>query len=387
MTSKGLILTTISSAVLALAIAGCGSQSAMPGGTSTQVPVSTQHVRGAVNLGGFLAVSSCQTCSTYQSAPGAEYMYRGLLTHPRRTITTGISAPWVGLVFNSTGDLFVANCTTCLTGQAGVNNVVEIKPGQNRPAVTITNGIKYPFDLVVDSSNTIYASNLGCYSPSCTGTVVEYPQGYTSGAPSASINVKYPLGMAIDSNQNLYVANCAICSTGVAGSDQILVYAHGTTTPSSIITTGVNEPVALAVDSNNNLYVADCMNCGLGAAVYDSGTDSITEYAPNGSLIKTITFSGVDVPFSLAVDPSGNLFVANFAVNSVTKYPANATIASQTITQGISGPGSITESLKNMLYVSNSGNNTVTGYAATYSGGTPNKTISVMYPSSIAAQK
>lgn len=378
------VVTTLSFALAALAFAGCGSQSPVPSGSSMQQPSSIKHVGGA-NTSGWLAVSSCQTCSTYTNGPASEQFFQGLMKHPRRTVSNGIAAPWVGLVFNSSGDLFVANCTTCLTGQSGVNNVVEIKPNQNTPAVTITNGIKYPFDLAIDSYGTLYASNLGCYSPSCTGTVVEYPQGYTSGPPSASINVTYPLGLAVDSNQNLYVANCVVCSTGVTGSDQILVYAHGSTTPTYTISNGVNEPVALAVDASNDLYVANCMNCGLGAAAYVSGSDSVTEYAAGSSNpVKTIAFSTVDVPFSLAVDASDDLFVGNFATNSVTEYPPNATSPSKTITRGVSYPASLAETRSGTLFVSNSGANTVTGYSANYVAGKPTKTISVMYPSSIA---
>lgn len=333
-----------------------------------------------------LAVSSCGPCATFTNGPSSsesEYAVDG--TTLRRTVSNGIVAPWVGLVFDVSGDLFVANCTTCLTGGSGTNNVVELKPGRNTPEVTITNGITYPYDLVVDGSGTLYASNLGCYSPSCSGSVSEYPQGYTSGAPSATLTVKYPLGLAIDSAQNLYVANCVVCSTGIEGNDQILVYAQGATTPTRTISTGVNEPVAMAVDANNNLYVANCLNCSLGAAAYVSGADTVTEYASGSSTpTKTITFTGTDVPFSLAIDGSNDLFVGNYAVNSVTEYPPNATTPSKTITTGVSAPASLAIDARGVLHVSNAGANTVTEYGARYRSGAPKHTLSVTDPSSIA---
>ncbi len=340
---------------------------------------------GRVDASQWLAVSSCQPCATYQSGPSSELLFKGTAPNPRRRLHNGIAAPWVGLLFDAFGDLFVANCTTCVTGQAGVNNVVEIKPHANTPAVTITNGITYPFDLAMDAAGTLYASNLGCYSPSCTSTVSEYPRGYTSGPPSAQIAVDYPLGLAIDSAQNLYVANCEVCKTGTTGSDAILVYAPGSTTPSRTISTGVNEPVALAVDSSNDLYVANCMNCGLGAAAYVSGSDSVTEYpSGSGTPVKTISFSAIDVPFSIAVDPSADLYVGNYAANTVTEYPPNAVNPSKTIANGISSPASLAVNSSGALYVSNAGANTVTEYSANYRGGRPKATLSVAYPSSIA---
>ena len=393
---------TMSRATIALAgaalfgLAACQGQNSSPvpatGVSVVQVPQGHQrHVKPGT-LAPTLAVSSCVPCSTFTNGPSSEGMYAADGTKLRRTVSNGIAAPWVGLVFDSSGDLFVANCSTCLTGQAGTNNVVEIKPHKTTPSVTITNGIKYPFDLAVDSSGTLYASNLGCYSPSCSGSVSEYPTGYTSGNPSAVIQVKYPLGLALDSSQNLYVANCAVCSTGTEGSDQVLVYAPGATTPTRAITTGINEPVAMVVDSSNNLYVANCINCGLGAAAYvTGGTDTITEYASGSSTpSKTITFSGSspDIPFSIAVDQSGDLFVGNIGVNTVTEYPPNATTPSKTITNGINEPASIAIDARGVLHVSNAGSGssgTVTEYAANYRVANPPKhTLTVQYPSSIA---
>lgn len=340
------------------------------------VPVRTRTQR--------IAVSTCEPCSTFQLGPSAEnLMGTGLKT--TRVITSGIAAPWVGLTFDRAGNLYVANCTTCLTGQNGVNNVVKIRPGTNAPSLTITNGVTFPFDLVLDGSGTLYVSNLGCYSPSVQCQVSEYAKGYTSGPPTLAVSVQYPLGLAIDKEGYLYVANCMLCSNGQVGNDQILVYAPGTTSPARTITTGVNEPVALAIDSSDDLYVANCMNCGLGAGAYVTGTDSITEYAKGSSTpMKTIAFSAIDVPFTLALDASADLYVGNFAANTVTEYPPGNTNPSRTMSQGVSSPAGIAVDKYGALYVSNAGNGTVTKYSTRYQSGPPNKTVTVSYPSSIA---
>lgn len=369
-------------AALLLALSACGARtdSSIPATGLSNGPA-LKHPEGTQQL----AVSSCQPCATFQNGPSSEYFFSTTTPKVRRHIVNGIAAPWYGLAFNASGDLFVANCSTCLTGQAGTNNVVEIPPHVNTPSVTITNGVTEPFDLAVDTSGTLYVSNLGCYSPSCESTVAEYPSGYTTGPPPTTITVKYPLGLALDSSQNLYVANCVVCSTGATGSDQILVYAPGGTTPIRTITTGVTEPVGLAIDSSNNLYVANCINCGLGAGAYVHGTDTVTEYASGGTTpVKTINFtSAVDVPFSIAVDAPGDLFVANYAVNSVTEYPPNAVTPSETITHGISSPATVVVDRSNNIFVANAGANTVTKYAPGHPG-RPKETLSVAFPSSMA---
>lgn len=382
-------------AALVLFAAGCGAR------TDTSIPSATGFLQPAVTAGtqatrpllrgatasGMLAASSCYPCATYHSGASYEYFFPIGFKHPRRVVSNGIAAPWVGLVFDTSGNLFVANCETCVTGQSGVNNVVGLKPKSATPFVTITNGITYPYDLAIDSAGTLYASNLGCYSPSCYGQVSEYPRGYSTGSPSATIQVRYPLGLALDSHKNLYVADCEVCWSGSTGSDQILVYAPGQTTPFRTISTGVNEPVALAIDSSNDLYVANCMNCGLGAAAYVSGTDTVTEYGYNGYPLKTITFGTArDVPFSLALDHAADLFVGNFALNTVTEYPPNATQPSRTISNGVSSPASLAATA-NEIYVSNAGANTVTGYSLANTRNRPNLTLSVPYPSSLAVSR
>ena len=383
----------LATVAFALAISACGGPSAtsvpqtVPQ-TSTQSRAASSNVRVEKPFtGAFLAVSSCEPCAGNNSTSSAESFYAIDGPTLRRTDTNGIATPWVGLVFDARTDLFVANCTTCITGQAGVNNVVKIPPKATTPSLTITNGVTYPYDLAIDSSQTLYVSNLGGYCASCNGSVSEYGSSYNGGSPTNTIVVKYPLGMAIDGSGNLYVGNCVSCSTGTAGNDDILVYAPGATTPMRTISTGVNEPVSLAIDANNDLYVANCPNCGLGASVYLGGTDTVTEY-PNGGTTpsKTITFgTSVDVPFSIAVDPSEDLFVANYNVNSVTEYPPNATSPSKTITNGISRPSSIAIDARSVLHVSNSGNNTVTEYPAGYKiTKPPQHTLHVQAPASLA---
>ncbi len=103
--------------------------------------------------------------------------------------------------------------------------------------------------------------------------------------------------------------------------------------------------------------------------------------------MKTINFtSAVDVPFSIAVDAPGDLFVANYAVNSVTEYPPNATTPSETITHGISSPATVVVDRANNVFVANAGANTVTKYAPGHPG-RPKETLSVAFPSSLAVSR
>jgi len=78
------------------------------------------------------------------------------------------------------------------------------------------------------------------------------------------------------------------------------------------ISAGVNQPGTLALDSQGNLYSAN------------SGNNSITEYDPSGTLIRTIT----DVAAPMAVDANGNLYASKPNNGPLLMYPPGATTPS-----------------------------------------------------------
>ena len=78
------------------------------------------------------------------------------------------------------------------------------------------------------------------------------------------------------------------------------VFAPGSTTPTATLT-GLNNPFALAFDSSGNLYVVNYDN---------NGNSIVSKFAP-GSTTPTATLTGLNNPFALAFDSSGNLYVAN----------------------------------------------------------------------------
>lgn len=105
----------------------------------------------------------------------------------------------------------------------------------------------------------------------------------------------------------------------------------------------LNLPYGLAVDSKGNLYVANFS--GNNILVYNPIYSQLTT--------KTIT-SNIDGPASLAFDPAGNLHVANLNGNSITEYsPSGAPIPTGTITNGVNGPQFIAVDQLGSIWVSN----------------------------------
>jgi hypothetical protein len=108
--------------------------------------------------------------------------------------------------------------------------------------------------------------------------------------------------------------------------NRVLVYNAATTQqhppPIRTISNGVHGPFGLATDKSGNLYIAN------------SGSNTVTVYAPGASKPKMTIFTGLAGPFDVKVDGFGNIYVANDPPQSLTAfiqlYPAGSSSPSYT---------------------------------------------------------
>jgi len=141
--------------------------------------------------------------------------------------------------------------------------------------------------------------------------------GGTSASPAVSGQA--PLQTNLTAKPWIYVTN------GVYGSPSITVYgrrANGDAVPVRTIAgsnTELRWPMGIAVDRRGKIYVANVFGGGT------SGYGSILIFAPdaNGNVAPVATIEeGLNYPFGVALDSSGNVYVANNQGESVTIYAA-----------------------------------------------------------------
>jgi DNA-binding beta-propeller fold protein YncE len=142
------------------------------------------------------------------------------------------------------------------------------------------------------------------------------------------------------------------------------VYAPGSTKLERTITDGLDGPRALAIDSSGNLYVA---NSGYKA-------NDVTVYsAPKYKLVATIDSNTVGTT-TLALDSAQNLYVAQgsaYGNSSIMVYAHKTLKLIRTITNGIACPNTLAFDREGRLYVANnigSCGNSVTIYAHNSTG-------------------
>ena len=219
-----------------------------------------------------------------------------------------------------------------------------------------------PDAVAADSSGNYYISAYNqnrIFKVNASGTLTVFAgtgsqgfggDGVTGGAANASLY--HPFGLAVDSSGNVYFAdqgNCVVRKVDttntiktIAGIPHSCGYGgdgvKGTTTQLDYLG-------GVALDASGNLYIADTSNCRIRKLVLS--TDIISTYAGNGTCgysgdTGTATGAEVYYPYAVAVDGSGNVFIAdtdNYVIRKVTKATGDINTVAGNHTAGFAGDG------------------------------------------------
>ncbi len=180
-----------------------------------------------------------------------------------------------------------------------------------------------------DGSTDIYSPNLlnrfaGIITPGYAG----------DDGPAAQAQLDNPTGVAVDGEGNVYIADTNNHRIRKVDTDGIITTVAGNGTAGYGGDTGpamsaqLNGPRGIMFDDSGNLFIADTLNHRIRKVTSDG---IITTIAGNGSIM----FSGDDGPATsaslyypqgVAVDSSGNVYVADTEHNRIRKISPNAII-------------------------------------------------------------
>ena len=176
-----------------------------------------------------------------------------------------------------------------------------------------------------------------CSSTYCNATPPTCPlSSVGDGGAAASAQLCGPAGLAVDSSGNLYIADTQNArvrelSTGgnistVAGNGTAGFAGDGSSATAS--STELNAPSALAFDSHGNLYIADTGNY----VIREVAGSTINTVAGKNSLgagfggdLGPATAAQLNNPSGVAVDSSGNIYIADPNNNEVRVVCENQT--------------------------------------------------------------
>ena len=279
---------------------------------------------------------------------------------------TGIVDPY-GVAVDAAGNVFVAD--------RNIDATEEILAGGST-TVTIGAGFNTPYGIAVDGAGNVYVADsqnnavkeikpVGGYylsavlpkglsfsnatgvisgtptveSPATNYTITAYNSG---GSAAASVNIKINALTISYSSPHTYLAGTAITALSPTSSGVAAAAYSGSST---IVGSGFTNPTGVAVDITGNVYVADAGN-------------NAVKKIPAGGGAPIVLGSGFSHPEGVAVDGAGNVYVADYFNNAVKEIPAGGG-PPVTLGSGFASPIAVAVDAAGNVYVADYGHNAV----------------------------
>jgi len=257
---------------------------------------------------------------------GTLSVFAGVPSVPGNSDGTGASASFSlprGLAVDTAQNLFVADTNNNIVRKATIPAAVVTTLIDNSTGLPAQfNG---PYSVAVDTSGNVYVADtnndtIDEITPAGVLTILAGTPGTNGSNDSPGALFDGPQGIAVDTSGNVYVTD--------TNNDTIRMI-----TPAGVVSTlaGVagapgkgdspahfNFPTGLAIDASGNLYVGDSGNHTIRKITTPAGVVSTLAGAAGlrGSTDGTGGAARFNNPGAVAVDPSGNIYVAD--VNNYT---------------------------------------------------------------------
>ena len=244
---------------------------------------------------------------------------------------------------------------------------------------------RFPQGVTVDSNGNVHVADSGnstIRKITSAGVVTTFAgtagQQDSADGTGAAARFKSPSGIAIDSSGNAYVADnsgSTIRKISPAGAVTTLAGTAGVTGSADGIgaLARFNLLQGVTVDSNNNVYVADSENATIRKVTTAAVVTTFAGTAGSrGSADGVGAAARFDVPLSVAVDPSGNFYLADVGNHTIRKITSAGVVTTFAGTAGIAGsadgtgaaarfdyPVGVTVDSSGNIYVADWGNATI----------------------------
>jgi sugar lactone lactonase YvrE len=353
--------------------------------------VSFLHFKQALYSAYILCAIACLFAACTKRTVQPKYSYNSSGTTVTDTSKADSIASFnepTAIALDAAGNIYVADYGNNQVREISTAGVVTTLAGSGTagslngmPMNATFNG---PTGLSLDASGNVYVAdnnNNQIREISRTGAVSTVAGSDSSGAVDgigANAYFFAPTGIVTDATGNLYVTDAGndLIRKVIPSSGQVSTVA-GNANPGdangALLSATFNNPSGIAIDGSGNLYVADMLN------------NMIREINLNTSLVSTLAGAGdttasINAPDSsasfyyptgVAIDASGNVYVAEYVSNLIRKIGVNGQVttfagsgtAGQADSTGTSatfnGPSGLTIDKSGNLYVADTYNNVI----------------------------
>jgi sugar lactone lactonase YvrE len=270
----------------------------------------------------------------------------------------------MGVAVDSVGNVFIADYYNNRIRKVDTNGLITTVAGNGHYGFSgdgsaATNAqLNFPTGVAVDSIGHLFIADQGNNRVREVGTngiittvAGKGVAGYSGDTgPATNAQLYSPTGVAVDSAGNLFTADQGNNRTRKVGTNGIITTVAGKGAVGCSGDGGpatnaqLNSPRGVAVDSAGNLFIADEGNSrirkvGTNGIITTVAGKSAVGYSGDGG---TATNAGLFQPAGVAVDNSGNLFIADTQDERIRKVDTNGLITTVAGNghSGYSGDGS-----------------------------------------------
>lgn len=168
----------------------------------------------------------------------------------------------------------------------------------------------------------------------------------SSNGTGTTARFKFPFGVALDGKGNVFVADADNNMIRMITPAGVVTTVAGISTPGTVdgISTAArfNSPRGIAVDGKGNIYIADAANNMIRKLTTGGVVSTLAGSTVAGSSNGTGTAASFNAPTGIAVDQSGNVYVADATNNMIRKINISGvvtTLAGSNIVGSSNGPG------------------------------------------------
>jgi sugar lactone lactonase YvrE len=250
-----------------------------------------------------------------------------------------------GLALDSSGNLFITDPSRSGVRKVSPSGIITTVKGEDFGGSGIA----------VDSGGNLYVAAGSYVLKDANGIVTTFAGGTPgvcqspgSGVVATSACLHEATGVAVDAGGDVYIADTldnlilkitnGILTT-VAGSGAFGFFGDG----GKAVVAGLNEPVSVAVDPAGTVYIADSGNYRIRTVATDGiietlGGNGQYGFSGDGGLAAS---ASLFVPHGLAVDSTGNLYIADVGAGRIRKVSPSGiiTTVAGNGTEGSSGDG------------------------------------------------
>ncbi len=266
-----------------------------------------------------------------------------------------------GVAVDATGNLFIADTDNIVIREVATNGNISTVAGggTNYPSdggVATNTELFSPAGVAVDATENLFISDTGndvireVGTNGIIATVVGGGGSYPGdGGAATNAELSNPTGVAVDATGNLFIADSGNNVIRKVGTNGVIITVagngnYGYSGDGGVATNAeLSAPQSVAVDATGNVFIADYINnrireVGTNGIITTAAGNGTNGYSGDGG---AATNAELVSPAGVAVDATGNLFISDLGNNVIREVGTNGiiTTVAGNGTNGYSGDG------------------------------------------------